>query len=114
MIRGTTPDYTLTLPDYDLTGKRVYVTIGQRGKRLTLTNEDVDITVDTSGVKPVSTIAMTLTQEQTLGFVEGSVGAQVSIIDSEGHVDKSKVTALQVDKTLLERVITYDATGSPN
>ena len=46
MIRGSTPDYILTLNGYDLTDKRVYVTIGQRGKRLTLTNEDVEISVD--------------------------------------------------------------------
>ena len=112
MIRGTTPDYILTLANYDLTSKRVYVTISQRGKKVTYTNEDVEINVDSTGQTPASTIALTLTQEETLGFVEGSVGLQVKIIDSEGHVDATKITALQIDRALLERVISYDADGS--
>ena len=112
MIRGATPDYILTLTGYDLTDKRVYVTIGQRGKRLTLTNEDVEISVDSTGQTTVSTIALTLTQEQTLGFTEGSAGIQVKIIDSEGHVDPTKIAPLDVGKALLERVISYDANST--
>ena len=113
VIRGTTPDYILTLTDYDLTSKRVYVTISQRGPQINKTNEDVEIVVDTSGTTTVSTISFALSQQETLGFAEGSAAVQVKIIDSEGHVDGTKSAAIQIDKALLERVITYDDPGSP-
>ena len=112
MIRGTTPDYILTLAAYDLTGKRVYVTIKQRGREFTKSNEDVEITVDTSGQTPVSTIALTLTQQETLGLVEGPASVQLKMIDSEGHVDATGIGTLDVGKALLERVISYDSADS--
>ena len=112
MIRGTTPDYILSLPGYDLTGKRVYVTIVQKNVEINKTNEDVEINVDTSGQTTISTIALTLTQQETLSIKEGSASIQVKMIDSDGHVDGTKETTVQVEKALLEKVITYDAPGS--
>ena len=109
MIRGTTPDYILTLSNYDLSDKRVYVTISQRGRQITRTNEDLEIAVDASEQTTVSTIAFALTQLETLGFIEGSAAIQVKAIDSDGHVDGTNITAIQIDRALLERVIAYDA-----
>ena len=107
MIRGTTPDYILTLSGEDLTNKRVYVTIKQGNVTRTKTNEDVEITVDTSGQTTVSTISLTLSQQETLGLKEGHASIQVKIISSDGHVDGTNIATVQVGKALLERVIVY-------
>ena len=113
MIRGSTPEFMATLTGYDLTDKRIYLTIEQHGQeRFTLTNEDVEITVDTSGETPVSTIALELTQEQTLALEEGLAHMQMRIIERGGHVDPTEIATLYVGRTLNERVISYDATGS--
>ena len=111
MWRGTTPDYILTLSGYDLTNKRVYVTLSQKwpeGNSITLTNDSVEITVDDTQDPVVSTISLSLTQEQTLSFTPGAASIQVKIIDSDSHVDCTNIATIQIDKALLERVITYD------
>ena len=112
MIRGSTPDYILRFNGYDLTDKRIYITIKQRGKELTKTNEDVDISVDTSGQTPLSTVAFSLSQQETLALVEGHADIQCKIIDSTGHVDPTDIKPLTIGRALLERVISYDANST--
>ena len=112
-IRGTTPDYILTLAGYDLTDMRVYVTIWQPGHKLTKTNDDLEITVEGSGQTLKSTIELTLSQQETLGLTVGQASIQVKMIDSDGHVDATEIEVIEVKKALLEKVIAYDATGSP-
>ena len=73
MIRGTTPDYVLTLDGVDLTDQTVYVTIGQGKARLTKTGDELTVTVDQTG----SAIAFSLSQEDTLGLSAGSASVQV-------------------------------------
>ena len=103
MIRGTTPDYILTLDGVDLSGKTVYVTIAQSARKLTLTGDELSIAVDQSG----STIAFMLTQKATLYLMDGPARVQVKFIDSTGYVQASEIATLTVDKALLERVIAY-------
>jgi hypothetical protein len=105
MIRGTTPDYILTLDGVDLSDKTVYVTIKQCRKLLTKTGDELTIAVGETG----STIAFALTQEDTLGLSAGSASIQVRFIDSEGVARATETAALNVEKVLLERVIEYDA-----
>ena len=104
MIRGTTPDYILTLDGVDLSEQTVYVTIKQCQKLLTKTGDELTIAVDETG----STISFALTQEDTLGLSPGSASIQVRFIDSEGVARATDTAALNVEKVLLERVIEYD------
>lgn len=103
MIRGTTPDYVLTLPGIDLDGMTVYVTIEQKGREITLTGDALTVASDGED----STIAFMLTQEQTLAFAEGKASVQVKFIDTAGNVGATKIGRLTIDRALLERVIEY-------
>ena len=103
VIRGTTPDFVLQLSGYSLTGKTVYVTFEQSGRKMTLTGDRLSIAVDASG----STIAFVLTQEDTLTLKEGAASVQVKAIDATGHVEATDIATLQIDRALLERVIKY-------
>ena len=103
MIRGTTPDYILTLAGVDLTGQTVYVTIRQGYTVLTKTNDELSIVTDAEG----STIAFSLSQQDTLGLSEGAAEIQVKFIDSTGDVQATEIASISVDKALLERVIEY-------
>lgn len=103
MIRGTTPDYILNV-NADLSDKTVYVTISQGRKKLTLTGDDLMIATDETG----STIAIRLTQEQTLGFVVGSAEVQVKFIGSDGYTKGTNICPITVSRALLERVVEYN------
>lgn len=103
MIRGTTPDYILEV-NADLSDKTVYVTIRQGGKKLTLTGDELLIATDETG----STIAIRLTQEQTLGFVVGAAEAQVKFIGADGTTQATNIIPITVRRALLERVVEYD------
>ena len=102
MIRGTTPDYVLTLPT-NLDGMTVYVTIEQNGRKITLSGEELTVVPG----EETSTVAFMLTQGQTLGLSEGMASIQVKFIDSAGTVGATNVGRLGVDRALLERVIEY-------
>lgn len=104
MIRGTTPDYVLTLPGIDLTGMTVYVTIRQKNREITLTGAELTVASDGED----STIAFMLTQKQTLMLNEGQASVQVKFIDASGTVGATKIGRLTIDKALLEKVIEYD------
>lgn len=103
MIRGTTPDYVLTLDGVDLSDKTVYVTIAQSNKKLTLTGEQLSVTVTAEG----SEIAFTLSQEDTLKLSIGEATVQVRFIDETGHAEATEIASLTVKRVLLERVIKY-------
>lgn len=103
MIRGTTPDYVLTLDGVDLSNQTVYVTIGQGKTRLTKTGDELSVSVDETG----SAIAFSLTQQDTLGLSAGSASVQVRFIDAEGVAQATEKAPLTIDDVLLERVIAY-------
>ncbi len=102
MIRGTTPDYILTV-DADLSDKTVYVTISQGRTRLTLTGDELSIATDAEG----STIAIRLTQEQTLGLAVGRAEVQVKFIGADGVTQATDIQPMLVHRALLERVVEY-------
>lgn len=103
MIRGTTPDYVLTLDGVDLSDQTVYVTIAQGNKKLTLAGDRLSITATVDG----SEIAFTLTQEDTLGLTVGGATVQVRFIDKNGHAEATDIASLIVRQVLLEDVIEY-------
>lgn len=102
-VRGTTPDYILQIEDYDLTGKTVYVTLAQMRDTVTLTGDRLSIATDGSG----STVAFSLTQEDTLAFSPGTVAVQLKAISEDGNVDATEIAQIVIDKALLGRVISY-------
>lgn len=104
MIRGTTPDYILSIDGYDLSDKTVYVTIRQNNVRLTKTGDEISVASDGSG----STIAFMLTQRDTLQLKEGTAEVQVRFIDSAGTAYATEIANITVNRVLLERVIAYD------
>lgn len=102
-VRGTTPDYTLTLAGYDMTGQKPYVSIRQGSTLLNLTGSRLSVAVDESG----SEIAFSLTQQETLRFKVGAAEVQVKTIDEGGSVKATGKAKLIIEDALLERVIAY-------
>lgn len=102
-IRGTTPDYILTV-DTDLTGKTVYVTFSQSpGCKLTLTGDEIEVIPGNESI-----INITLTQEQTLAFVTGSAEVQVKFIAEDGKTHGTDIQNITIDRALLDRVVEYN------
>lgn len=104
MRRGTTPDYILTVAGYDLTECSVFVTLAQKGEKLTLNNDRLDISYEND----VSTITFRLTQEETLSLKNGSADVQVRFIDANGEARATNIGLISVFPVLLEEVISYE------
>ena len=101
MYRGTTPTLTIRVTGEDFADSTVYVTLEQGNTELTKT--DAVITPTQSG----STIALFLTQEETLLFTEGVLGVQIRWINSSGIAQASPIKNVKIKPILLEGVITY-------
>lgn len=88
MYKGTTPTFTLTLPnDVDLTeASNIYVTFEKNGKELQKTGADLGVTAHT--------IEVFLTQAETLAFPSGDVALQVNWTYQEGGVTKRAATEI--------------------
>lgn len=104
MIRGTTPDYILTIPGYDLTSASVYVTIAQGPRKLTLTGDEITVTASGSDTE----ITFRLSQANTLYLSEGKAEIQVKWIDSEDTVMATEIASIDVRRALLKREIAYE------
>jgi hypothetical protein len=102
-VRGTTPDFELTVAGYDLTEQTVFVTIEQGGTQITLTGDDLDI----GYADETSTILFSLSQADTLKLKKGHADIQVRFIDSDGHAEATETKQIRIDDVLLEKVIEY-------
>ena len=71
---------------------------------LTLTGDDLSISVSGGA----STIAIRLTQQQTLGLAVGRAEIQVKFIGSDGTTQATDIKPITVDRALLERVVEYE------
>ena len=82
MYKGTTPTFTLTLPEtVDLsTASNVYVTFKKNDVILTKTGEDLSI--------DRNTVSVFLTQEETLAFPDGQIRLQINWTYVEGNTMK--------------------------
>ena len=105
MIRGTTPTFTLTLNDetVDLTlAENVFVTFKQGYKdccKASITKSGEDISVSAHEV------SVTLTQKDSLHFVEGPLLIQVNWVYSDGTRACSEIAKIDVTENLLVNVI---------
>ena len=111
MRRGTTPAILLTV-DTDLTGFSVYVTIRSYtenipeilkchpARQTTIENDRLTVDVDDG----ISTIAFSLTQEETLAFAPGKAEIQVRAI-KDGTASATEIAKVNVGNILLEGVI---------
>lgn len=81
IYRGTTPTVTCTV-GMDLTDYSCYMALGPKAGKpyFVADNEQMEFSVDTSGEAPVSTLAYTLTQEQTLKCKGGKCFVQLRVI----------------------------------
>lgn len=103
MYKGTTPTFTLELEgdNVDLTqASNVYVTFAT-SKKIILTKEDEDLTVEPTVVK------VFLTQKETLQF-PSQVMVQINWTYDEGGETKracSEIAQVAVNRNLLEQVL---------
>lgn len=98
--RGTTPTFTLTFTEQglDLTAAaNVYVTFTQGIKTITKTGADLEV-----GEK---TIAVYLSQAETLMFSVGKVEIQANWTTQAGNRAASDIVEYDFTKQLLQRVV---------
>ena len=99
---GTTPTFTLTFDDdnLDLTSaQNVYVTFHSANKASSLTKTGEDLVVEEKS------IAVYLTQEETLAFYEGDVEIQANWTSATGGRCASDVGTYEFSKQLLKEVL---------
>lgn len=111
MRQGTTPIETLTVAQ-EFDNCNVYVTIDQDGTQITKasrTSGDIEITknYDDEGNFETSSIALYLTQAETLGLEVGTARVQVRWIDFAGNAYASEIGTVSIDESLLQEVIEY-------
>lgn len=105
MIRGTTPTFTFTIKSETLDlseANNIYVTLAQSARTLTKTGDDIELTVP-------RTVAVWLTQEESLGLVESGMEVQLNwtYTDAGGNARRAatKPKTIQVTRQLLKEVI---------
>ncbi len=108
--RGSTRVATLNVP-VDFTGCTVFVTIDQNGTQVTKKSNENGIEItkhyDDNGEFDYSTVAVYLTQEDTLSLEVGQADIQVRWVNYLGQADVSSIGTITLDRVLLERVIAY-------
>ena len=104
MRQGTTPVYSLIVTGYDLTDKTVFVSVSSRGRRITKTGDELSIAYGDGA----STIAFSLTQEETFSLVLGQAEVQVRFIDSNGTARATEIKTIPVERVLQPGVIEYE------
>lgn len=110
--RGTTPTFTITVEGMTFQGFRVYVTLeDSAGTQITkdTTQPAVNKTIIyDDNEEPVGcTIAVSLTQEESFSLDVGTTQVQLTWIDVYGNVDKSDIKNVKIDRSLLEKEVSY-------
>ena len=98
-MRGfTTPTIVLEV-GADLTGCDAYLTLRQGYREMTITDfEDVSVS------NGVTTLSVTLTQEQSARFADNRpIEAQVNVIDQAGYRVATDIATIAIDRQLMER-----------
>ena len=104
MVRGSTPIYTVSIPDFDLTDKTVYITIDNGNAQITLSGDRLTVTAD----ETASTVAFSLTQRETLMFSAGQAEIQARFIDNVGMAYVTQKKPIPINDVLYRRVIRYE------
>ena len=112
MRRGSTPIVSITVPNEDFTNCNVFVTLDQDGTQITKESRatnDIQIVknLDDAGNLVSSTVAVYLTQEDTMKFEVGQARVQIRWIDLLGHAYVTDIASVKLNETLLEGVIEY-------
>ena len=103
MIIGTTPTFTLTIPDkegLDLnSAEEIYFTIRQGSLKITKFGEDITIINDYS-------VSVSFTQEETLQF-RYNIPAEIQLnwIYGNGARAATEIKTIQVSKNLIREVL---------
>ena len=121
--QGTTPIVTLTvdverdkdgniIPSSVLDYSNVYVTIDQNGTQITKASRDsADVLVtkhyNDEGVFDYTTVALYLSQSETLGFDVGKTRVQLRWVDIDGNAYASEIGTFNIEESLLQEVIEY-------
>ena len=104
MRRFTTPTITFEV-GADLTGCDAYLTLRQGHRELTITDFD-----DMSVSEDVTTISITLTQEQSARFADNRpIEAQVNIVDQAGYRVATDVATISIGRQLMEREVEWQS-----
>lgn len=111
MRQGTTPIETLEVAQ-DFTNCNVYVTIDQDGTQITKasrTSDDVEITkhYDEEGNFDYSSVAVYLTQAETLALEIGKARVQIGWVDFIGRAWKTEIGTISIEESLLQEVMEY-------
>lgn len=103
MRRGTTPTITIRVIGEDFADSTMYVTLEQGCTEMTKTGNDVIVTPTEEG----STVALFLTQEETLRFTKGTARIQIRWINESGIAQASPIKTIDVSPILMDGVIEY-------
>ena len=111
MRQGTTPIVTLEVAQ-EFDSCNVYVTIDQNGTQITKASResnDIEITktYDDEGNFSYSSVAMYLTQAETLGLEVGTARTQIRWIDVLGDAYATDIGTVSIEESLLTEVIEY-------
>lgn len=99
IIRGTTPTFTLTVPEtVDLTAaNNVYATFRQGANVITKSGGNLSVSEHTVDVY--------LSQDETLSFTVGEVEIQLNWTFAGGQRAASTIETITLDENLLRRVV---------
>ena len=109
MIRGTTPTLHFLIDDVNLSGNyRIFMTLRQKlhSVEKTWTSDDEAIEIQYEAEKGTH-VYLSLTQEETLEFMDGNIECQAKWINDEGYVEGSRIAQITADKALLQEPIAY-------
>lgn len=99
MRQGTTPTIQITINDIDLNEmQNIYVVFEQNGYILKKESSDLDI--------EGNTISVSLSQEETLNFKEGTCNIQLRMITKGGVAIASPIKTTKVYRVLNKEAIT--------
>lgn len=99
MRQGTTPTIQITINDIDLNEmQNIYVVFEQNGYILKKESSDLDI--------EGNTVSVSLSQEETLNFKEGTCNIQLRMITKGGVAIASPIKTTKVYRVLNKEVIT--------
>ena len=111
MRQGTTPIVTFEV-EQNFDNCNVFVTIDQNGEQITKSSRDsadIEITknYDDDGEFESSSVAMYLTQAETLSLEVGKARAQIRWVDFIGDAHATDISTISVEESLLQEVIDY-------
>lgn len=103
MYRGTTPTLSIKVnSQLDITDmEQIWVTLKSQSSELTLDKDRVNVVTTEEETK----LILQLTQEETLGFINGVAKIQVRFLSGSGMAYASNIKEVNINQILKEGVI---------